>query len=190
MEHDRIAEALAIAVNAGLRLDLLDLGVHRLAQCICCLQHNRVDDAVQIFLDHLRRTDHWFKFATLRPTDPLLLCATHQRFADVVPQLRRRFFQSPCARGVQCRVNQLLQQHASPTLHSVCFLQPHKLRLRKCCITSGKKFAVLIFAHGIHRVAKMFGNMESIKRDLCDGQVLLHRVDVRGSHVHRGNGDR
>ncbi len=37
---------------------------------------------------------------------------------------------------------------------------------------------------------KMFGNIKSIKRDLRVGQVLLHRVDVRGPHVHRSDGDR
>ena len=46
VEHDRVTEALTIAVTAGLRLDLLDLRVHRFAQGIGRLQHNRVDDAV------------------------------------------------------------------------------------------------------------------------------------------------
>ena len=33
----------------------------------------------------------------------------------------------------------------------------------------------------------MFGNMESIKRNLRVGQVFRQRVDIRGSHVHRGD---
>ncbi len=58
VEHDRVAEALPVAVAAGLRLDLLDLRVHRFAQRIGRLQHDRVDDSVQMFLRHLRRADH------------------------------------------------------------------------------------------------------------------------------------
>jgi len=66
VEHDRITEALTIAVTAGLRLDLLDLRVHRFAQRIGGLQHDRVDDAVSISLKQHCRADHsdrWFNIA-------------------------------------------------------------------------------------------------------------------------------
>ena len=50
MKHDRVAEVLTIAIAADLRLDLLDLRIHRFAQGIGCLQHDCVDDSVlQVF---------------------------------------------------------------------------------------------------------------------------------------------
>jgi len=142
-----------------------------------------------MFLDHLRSADHWFKFATLRPTDPLLPCATLPRFTYVVPQLRRRLFQK--SRRARCAALSKSIASIECVAHAsfFWFLQPHKLLLCKYCIALRKKFAVLIFAHGIHRVAKMFGNMKSIKRNLV-GQVLLNHVDIPGPHIHRGDGDR
>ena len=50
VKHDRVAEVLTIAIAAVLRLDLLDLRIHRFAQGIGCLQHDCVDDSVlQVF---------------------------------------------------------------------------------------------------------------------------------------------
>lgn len=43
MKHDRVAVALSVAVTAGLRLEPLDIRVHRFAQRIGCLHHNRID---------------------------------------------------------------------------------------------------------------------------------------------------
>ena len=72
MEHDRVAEALTIAVTAGLRLDLLDLCVHRFAKSIGRFQHDRVDDSVEVSLHHRCRANHRFEFAVLRPADPFV----------------------------------------------------------------------------------------------------------------------
>ena len=47
MEHDRVAEALLVAIAASLRLDLLDLRVHRFTKSIGRFQHDRVDDSVE-----------------------------------------------------------------------------------------------------------------------------------------------
>jgi len=46
VKHDRVAEALPVAIAAGLQLDLLDLRVHRFAQRIGCLHHNRINRAL------------------------------------------------------------------------------------------------------------------------------------------------
>ena len=42
-----------------------------------------------------------------------------------------------------------------------------------------KKFAALIFVNKIHRDAKMFGDMESLKRDTHVGEVSKRRNDIR-----------
>jgi len=66
VKHDRVAEVLTIAIAADLRLDLLDLRVHRFAQRIGGLQHDRVDDAVSMSLKQHYRADHsdrWFNIA-------------------------------------------------------------------------------------------------------------------------------
>jgi hypothetical protein len=59
-------------------------------------------------------------------------------------------------------MDQLRQQQCPRSLHRVWFLQPHEFRLRKCCIALLEKFAVLIFAHGIHRIAKMLRNVKAM----------------------------
>jgi hypothetical protein len=49
--------------------------------------------------------------------------------------------------------------------------------------------ALPIFAHSIHRFAKMYVNMESSKRDLCFDRLPLYHDDIYGSIVHLCDGE-
>ncbi len=141
-------QAPPVAIAASLRLDLLDLCGHRFTKSIRCLQYDRVDDSVEVFLHHRCGANHRFDSAGLRPADPFV----------------------PRTRGAQHRVDQLRQQQSPQSLSLLGLLKPDTLRHCARRIALLKKFAMSFRAHGMHRIAKRILHAKAMRKP-CESDV-------------------
>jgi len=67
VKEDRLTKTFPVPKPIGHLLDPLNTGVDPLSQCVRRLQHNCIQDAFQMSLQHLRHRDHRPKICQLRP---------------------------------------------------------------------------------------------------------------------------
>src|SRR3990172_9928791 len=95
VEVDRKAEALAVAVAAGLALDPLDLAVQPLREGIRDVARGGVEHAFPVLLDHARHALHGLETRTDRPAVPPPPHALGPAPLRLAPEKHRGLLTSP-----------------------------------------------------------------------------------------------